>query len=469
MLRLLEIIRVGDRSRSQARLYKLAGTLRLRRAQGASARRRARDRRNIAAAQPRRAGNGPISRHRPKARARQGGAPGRYAVAPPGCSRPCGVRERGAAAPRGRDRAAFARGATQAHSACLGNNILDSVARFRGSFGGWVTRLSSRGHPYSVWMPPVPRIPDAYLDCVIYLYASESDAKKGERTGGSGFLVGVPTIDLPRNFWFLYAITNKHVIERGNTTIRMKTIEGGIDILETIEPDWILHPSGDDVAVCLISFDPKSYKFNFVRRSDFLTNDIIGSLGIGPGDEAFLVGRFISHEGRQQNLPTVRFGCIAQMPWEPIKQDNGFDQESFLVEIRSIGGYSGSPVFVFIPGFSTRTDMPGWYPKDIREMTTKYAKGEKFGGFMSHGPWLLGVDWGHILDRESVRDKSGRPVNPADPLLMHVRVNTGMMGAVPAWKLAELLDEGVVAENRRVIMESARQEMEKNPSTATFD
>jgi hypothetical protein len=50
------------------------------------------------------------------------------------------------------------------------------------------------------------------------------------------------------------------------------------------------------------------------------------------------------HEGRQKNSPTARFGNIAQMPNEPVIIKR-FEQECFLVEARSIGGYSGSPVF----------------------------------------------------------------------------------------------------------------------------
>ncbi|MGH7031713.1 MAG: hypothetical protein ACREEZ_14955, partial [Stellaceae bacterium] len=76
-------------------------------------------------------------------------------------------------------------------------------------FGGWVVRQSPSGGFYSYRVPPMPRIPDAYLDAAIYLYASETDAEAGARTGGSGFLVGVPTVDLSANGWIMYAVSNK--------------------------------------------------------------------------------------------------------------------------------------------------------------------------------------------------------------------------------------------------------------------
>ena len=56
--------------------------------------------------------------------------------------------------------------------------------------------------------------------------------------------------------------------------------------------------------------------------------------------------------------------------------DTRFPQESFLVEVRSIGGYSGSPVFVFIPPASPREGVKDWVPHGI---------------LRSHGPWLLGL------------------------------------------------------------------------------
>jgi hypothetical protein len=267
-------------------------------------------------------------------------------------------------------------------------------------------------------------------------------------------LVGVMTTDLPRNFPCLYFVTNKHVITGGSTTIRMKTKDGRNDILPTDERAWVFHPSGDDLAICQVFLDPRQYKFSYIDRTCFIDKSIVQSMNIGPGDEAFVVGRFINHEGKQQNTPSVRFGCVAQMPGEPVRQDTGFEQESFLVESRSIGGYSGSPVFVFIPAASERQGVEDWISKIL----------------LSHGPWLLGVDWGHINDWSPVRNAVGEPINPGQPDNMQVRMNTGMMAVVPSWKLAELLDHGPVLAHRQVLTEQARAAMKSaGPPTATSD
>ena len=300
----------------------------------------------------------------------------------------------------------------------------------------------------------MPRIHDAYLDCVVYVYPTEVDAEDGTRAGGSGFLVGVPSTGLKQNFWFLYAVTNKHVI-KGGTVLRMNTRAGEKSIVPTTRTSWIAHPDGDDLAACLISFDPKDIKFNHVPRSSFLSREIVSQFNIGPGDDCFIIGRFVNHEGQQQNLPTVRFGNIAQMPWEKIRQDDGFEQESFLVECRSIGGSSGSPIFVHIPIFSDRPGIPDWFPHP------NIIDGSRiFGGLKAHGPWLLGVNWGYIHDWSPLCGKDEKPVN-RDPEITRVKLSTGIAGTVPAWKLAELLDNGPLANERADVEKLIREEQAK--------
>jgi hypothetical protein len=332
--------------------------------------------------------------------------------------------------------------------------------------GRWVIRASPSGGHYSYWMPPVPRIADEFLDCAIYLYASEKDAELGERSGGSGFLVGIPTVDLSANLWITYAVSNKHVIESGNSVIRMRTKAGRHFIMPIDERAWTFHPQGDDLAISLIRFDWQSMRFNFVPRSGFLDKSMLAQFNIGVGDETFVVGRFINHEGRQQNLPTARFGCIAQMPIEPVNSETGFQQESFLVESRSIGGYSGSPVFVEIPKFSIRWGAEDWFPSKVpnSDEWAKAVMSNDWGYFRAHGPWLLGVDWGHINDWQPVCDAAGRPVDRGGPpWKTQVPMNTGIMTVIPTWKLIEMLDEGPISEQRKDLIDVIRQRQEAMP------
>jgi len=86
----------------------------------------------------------------------------------------------------------------------------------------------------------MPRIRDEFLDCVIYLYPDRSAAETGEKNWRERLLVGVQSKGLPQNFWFLYAVTNKHVINGGATTIRFTTTDGKTDVLETDERAWVI-------------------------------------------------------------------------------------------------------------------------------------------------------------------------------------------------------------------------------------
>jgi hypothetical protein len=57
----------------------------------------------------------------------------------------------------------------------------------------------------------------------------------------------------------------------------------------------------------------------------------------------------VHRAGKQRNIPIVRTGVIAAMPSqdEPFTR-KGKQYHAYLAEMRSIGGLSGSPVFVYI-------------------------------------------------------------------------------------------------------------------------
>lgn len=54
------------------------------------------------------------------------------------------------------------------------------------------------------------------------------------------------------------------------------------------------------------------------------------------------------------------------------------------------------------------------------------------------GPWLLGVDWVHIQNYEEVLESTA-PKKIAVPL-RYVKVNTGMAGVIPAWRIADIIN-----------------------------
>ncbi len=258
------------------------------------------------------------------------------------------------------------------------------------------------------------RINDKIFNCAIYLYKSVQDAERGEKTGGSGFIVGVPS---SAGGGYIYAVTNSHIIREANSPIiRINKKVEDFDIYICDTTDWYHHPDGDDLAVLPLSVEITKYRLGFVPIDLFVNAKIIKDGDIGAGDETFTIGRFIGYDGKQRNEPIVRFGNLSIGTPVGIEHERGYTQESYLVESRSLSGFSGSPVFIHILPMSYRPGLKG------NVGTTR-------------GPWLLGVDWGHKYTYESVREKNGEICNEG----WKVKTNSGISCVVPAWKLYELL------------------------------
>jgi hypothetical protein len=281
----------------------------------------------------------------------------------------------------------------------LGNNLPSRRERYR-LYG---TRVPMRESS-------MPRILDDVLNCVVYLYRSEHEAVEGIEIGGSGFLLGVPAVKLPAPAGFTYVVTNRHVIEEKASFLRVNTTDGRFAVFPTNA--WLLS-NEDDLAICGIpEFNPSRFAVRTIPRSMMVTREMVRRENIGAGDEVCVIGRFINREGRERNTPTVRFGHIAQMPIEPIDYQ-GKSHDSFLCEVKSIGGFSGSPVFL-----APISDV-----------------GRPEGSSLINEARLLGVDWAHLANLECAVDEAGTD-------LRHIRfaTNSGMMAVAPAWKLDHLLD-----------------------------
>jgi hypothetical protein len=262
-------------------------------------------------------------------------------------------------------------------------------------------------------------VSQAYLNCCLYIYPSKKSAQDGAESGGSGFVAAVPADEVPRQH--IYAVTAKHVIEKmSQPVLRINLVGGGFECLETNGARWIKAESSD-LAVLSIDLEYENYRYWFLRIEEFVDR----TLEIGPGDDTFMVGRFIGQDGRENNTPTVRFGNISMMPAE---------ERAFMVEQRSLPGYSGSPVFVWInPGLPR-------LPHARIKYNPSYDP-------MSYGPWLLGVDSWHVQNFERILS-SQNDKDFAVPAGW-VKVHTGMAGVVPAWDLADLLNTEELRMQRR--------------------
>lgn len=303
----------------------------------------------------------------------------------------------------------------------------------------------------------MPKIPRDVLESVFYLYRSREDAEQGEPFGGTGVFLGMPT-GAP-GLSFLYAVTNWHVAVRdGFSVMRFNKRDGGVEILEFDPSEWEFPPKGADIAVLLsrqpgLRLSPWTHQVFALSTELFLTKDDLAPLDprlktrpkepahvpleIGPGEDVFMVGRFVDHDGRANNVPSVRFGNVSTMP-QPIEQPTGATNPSFILDLHSRTGYSGSAVFVYrTPGADLTVPL---------QINTHFIR-------------FLGLHWGQFPEQWEIRDAKtpaaqGAIVSGDE---RYVKGMSGMTMAVPAWEIWEFLQMPAFQNEREIEMENIRK------------
>lgn len=283
----------------------------------------------------------------------------------------------------------------------------------------------------------MPKISAKLLDCAFYLYPTKEAAASGHRFGGTGFFVGVRSAVIP-NGYFCYAVTNHHVLTAGNSVIRINMRDGGTDIIPTDPSDWVFQAGGDDLAVLPIPLGDH-LKVAYIESDMFATEANVKDLGIGPGDDVFMIGRFVDHDGGATNSPAVRFGNISVDP--SIMSDTlGHKSLSYILDIHSRTGYSGSPVFFYrTSGSDLDAAMNG------REITLSAPEMRFLGIHYSQFP----EEW----EIKELQKQVAASSVPAAAVIVdeNKRVVVGMSGmtcAIPAWRIMTLLDTPALKKQR---------------------
>ncbi len=167
----------------------------------------------------------------------------------------------------------------------------------------------------------------------------------------------------------LYAVTARHVIEKtsdkscdGTVYLRLNALDDGAFYIPAgAQDDWEYHEDDTvDVAVIAIKktlVRDKLWLFRDdgspataqlpISSDQFATDDVIRELKIGVGHELFFPGLFSRVPGSAANIPILRTGTVAAMSKEKMQTALG-QAVVYLAELRSIGGHSGSPVFVHL-------------------------------------------------------------------------------------------------------------------------
>ncbi len=193
------------------------------------------------------------------------------------------------------------------------------------------------------------RIPDAIKRCVAFLAVNVGGAEHSRKFAccGTAFFVRVKA-ERMEGARFLYVVTARHVAENakshGDLYLRLNTRDCQ-HIYSQITGNWIVPEDPMiDLAVLPMFFD-EDLEVSPLEEASFATEEVARDCDVGIGDEVVIPGLFVRRHGRQRNIPILRTGSIAAMPEEPLEDKQG-EFDAYLIESRSIGGLSGSPVLV---------------------------------------------------------------------------------------------------------------------------
>lgn len=186
---------------------------------------------------------------------------------------------------------------------------------------------------------------DNYKKCVAFLQYQMSDGSY--RYAGTCFFI----LHKSETKESGYVVTAKHVLDGVNNTgvseifIRLNLKDGSTRLFVTKIADWITHSDrAVDLAILPCGL-PNDVDHLFYPSSACLTKEVENTTEISCGEEVVITGLFKHYTGTSRNSPIVRVGNIALMPSEIINV-SGQNRDVYLIESRSIGGLSGSPVFV---------------------------------------------------------------------------------------------------------------------------
>lgn len=302
-----------------------------------------------------------------------------------------------------------------------------------------IPAVSTTGTPYQRSVAVgMPRIAPEILRSTFYLYPSVEAAKSGAKFGGTGFFVAWPT-GIPEAPNLVYAVTNWHVAVRdGCSVMRINTVHGGTDILDFDPSEWEFPPGGHDIAIMphlKLGIRESIHEIVALQLDLFLEKTEMTTLGIGPGENILMIGRFVDHDGAASNVPSVRFGNISVMPQDIEQPTKAKKLKSFILDVHSRTGYSGSPVFVY------RT-----FGSDLTTDQFVTMNHNIFGAFNAphedHFIKLLGLHWGQFPEQWEIKSKrkTVAQVSVRRQNKQYIEGMSGMTLAIPAWSIREFLE-----------------------------
>jgi hypothetical protein len=276
-------------------------------------------------------------------------------------------------------------------------------------------------------------------DCVCFVYANVNGEPKPV---GTAFFLFIP---IRGTTGTIVVVTALHVIakiqentEDGMVMLRVNTKDGGFRFVVIPAGAWVKPDQSDEIVdVCFFPWhfpwETSDFDIKYFSADQAATADVIATQALGVGNEVAFAGLFVKHHGTQQNEPFFRFGNISAMPREPVSTRYGnidVEIDAYLIESRSVGGLSGSPVFVDPGLFRIEGDARQW----------------RSGG--DPGGYLLGVMHGHWDAPKEAAEvgagdgEVGVGAADADPFgIAKEYINMGVAVVTPIDKLLKLFDD----------------------------
>lgn len=280
-------------------------------------------------------------------------------------------------------------------------------------------------------------------DCVCFIYAN---IKGQARPVGTAFFVSLP---IREHLVTVIVVTALHVIAKiqqhsddGRTFLRVNAKQGGFHIVEVATDSWVKPDQAEeivDVCFCAWPFPwgESDFDIRYFSADIAATKDVMTAQGLGVGNEVAFPGLFVNHHGQNRNEPIVRFGHISAMPSEPVSTQHG-EIQAYLIEARSVGGLSGSPVFL----------DPGLFRHSEETQTREWRATGDPGGY------LLGVMHGHWDAPKEAAEVDAEEAPEGDYFgISKEYINMGIAVVTPIDKLLNVIDDSPM----RAVIDAAKE------------
>jgi hypothetical protein len=324
------------------------------------------------------------------------------------------------------------------------------------------------------------RVPNGVLKTAVFLGVQTKDGPRCKATGyivsvghGHGHVVKEQrgSTTLTSRYPRMHLLTAAHVaeeLEGFDFYIQANKKDGTVAVIEAdCNTRWWYHPTERDkvdAALMLLSVeDIMQLDISPIPVTMFVDDDLIAEKNLGIGDAVFVAGLFTKAHGKEKSTPIIRSGNVAMMPDEPITFKDRFDKDRLiyanLIESHSVGGLSGSPVFI-------RETI--WIDAGLR-----FAKDFKLNVVNSPTPEIPGME--HLQLAGVGRffffgSTVGHwEVNVASKPTEREAINMGISPVVPAQKILEVISQpDLLEELEKINMEKLKQE-EQETGKAVLD